>query len=77
MRAIELTGSVDDQHQLNVQVPEDFPAGPVRVIVLLPNEDETGAAWAKGIAREWADDLADLRQDIYTLEDGQPVDAVR
>jgi hypothetical protein len=75
MRAIELTGSVDDQHQLNVQVPEDFPAGPVRVIVLF--EDETGAAWAKGIAREWADDLADLRQDIYTLEDGQPVDAVR
>lgn len=75
MRAIELTGTVDDKHQLNVRVPEDFPAGPVRLIVLSPNEDEAGTAWGKGIAREWADDLADPRQDIYTLEDGQPVDA--
>ena len=33
---------------------------------------QTGS-WVAGIARTWADDLADPRQDIYTLEDGEPV----
>lgn len=28
-----------------VQVPSEVPAGPVRVIVLVPDEDETGVAW--------------------------------
>jgi hypothetical protein len=27
----------------------------------------------RGIAREWADELADERQEIYTPDDGQPV----
>ena len=49
----------------------------VRVIVLLPQEDEAGNAWMEGVAREWADELEDPRQDIYTLEDGQPLDAPR
>lgn len=48
---------------------------PVRVLVLLPEEDEVGALWSSGIAKEWAAELTDPRQDIYTLEDGQPVDA--
>jgi hypothetical protein len=25
-----------------------------------------------GVAREWADELSDARQDIYTLSDGAP-----
>jgi hypothetical protein len=33
-------------------------------------EDEAGVNWAAGIAREWADDLSDPWQDIYTLKDG-------
>jgi hypothetical protein len=37
------------------------------------NEDEAGAAWTDAIARAWGDELADPRQDIYTLEDGQSV----
>ena len=45
----------------------------MRLIVLLPDEDEAGGAWTHGIAKEWADELRDSRQDIYTLEDGQPV----
>ena len=77
MKAIELAGNIDDQHRLQACVPEGLPAGPVRLIVFLPDEDETGRGWAQGIAREWADDLHDSRQDIYTLEDGQPVDAAR
>ena len=42
-----------------------------------PDEDDAGIAWADGVAKEWADELGDLRQDIYTLEDGQPFDAPR
>src|ERR1039457_1472336 len=52
-------------------------AGPVRLIVLVSEEDAAGTVWAHGLAREWADELSDSRQDLYTLVDGQPVDATR
>ena len=77
MKAIELMGDIDEQHRLLARVPEELSAGPVRLIVLLPDEDDGGATWAKGIAKEWADELRDSRQDIYTLEDGQPMNAPR
>ncbi len=36
----------------------------------IPDEDVTDEEWQAMIARVWADDLNDPRQDIYTLEDG-------
>ena len=36
-------------------------------------EVDAGDAWMAGVASEWADDLADTRQDVYTLADGEPV----
>jgi len=75
MKAIELIGDIDGDHRLRAQAPPDVAPGQVRVIVLVPEEDEAGSAWPEGVAREWADELADPGQDIYTLEDGQPVDA--
>jgi hypothetical protein len=77
MKAIELRGEIDDQHRLNAQVPHSFPAGSVRVIVLIPEEDETGSAWEAGVSSEWSAELSDPEQDIYTLSDGQPLDAPR
>jgi len=77
MKAIKLLGSIDEQHRLQAQVPDGVPAGPVRVVVFLPEEDDAGAAWMRGLAAEWADDLGDPRQDIYTLEDGLPLDVVQ
>ena len=77
MKAIELVGDIDDQHRLQALVPEDLPVGPVRLIVLLPDEDEGGIAWAQGVTREWSAEIQDPREDIYTLEDGQPVNAPR
>lgn len=77
MKAIELIGDIDDQHRLRARVPEELPAGPVRLIVLLPDEDAMVVTWTHRVAKEWADALGDSRQDIYTLEDGQPVDAPR
>ena len=77
MKGIELIGDIDEQHRLRASVPEELPAGPVRLIVLLSEEDEAGAVWARGLAREWADELSDSRQDLYTLADGQLIDAAR
>ena len=77
MKAIELVGDIDNQHRLLAQVPKELPAGQVRLIVLLPEEDEAGGVWAHGVGREWSVELEDRRQDIYTLEDGQPVNAAR
>jgi len=77
MKAIELVGEIDDQHRLRVKVPADFPTGAVRVIVLAPEEDEAGMAWMRGVSSEWSEELSDSRQDIYTAEDGEPVNAPR
>ena len=77
VKAIKLIGDIDEQHRLRASVPEELPAGPVRLIVLLSDEDEAGTVWAHGLAREWVGELSDSRQDLYTLEDGQPVDAAR
>jgi hypothetical protein len=77
MKAVELIGEVNDKHQLQAQVPETLPPGRVRIIVLIPEEDEAGAAWMQGVAREWATELGDPREDVYTLEDGKPIDATR
>ena len=77
MNAIELIGDIDDQHQLHAQVPKELPAGQVRLIVLLSGEDEAGGVWTHGIAAEWSAQLQDPREDIYTLDDGRPVNAPR
>jgi hypothetical protein len=77
IKAIELVGDIDEKHLLKARVPEQLPAGPVRLVVLLPEEDEAGGAWEASVAKEWSAELMDAREDIYTLEDGQPVDAAR
>ena len=77
MKAVELRGEIDDHHRLHADVPQGLPAGSVRVIVLIPEEDEGGPAWAAGVSSEWSAELNDPAQDIYTLNDGQPLDAAR
>jgi hypothetical protein len=77
MKAIELLGEIDSEHRLRAEVPEGFPTGLVRVIVLVPEEDEAGLASSGGISSERSAELSDPQQDIYTLYDGQPVDAPR
>ena len=66
MKALELMGEVNTQHLLQAQVPEALPPGPVRIIVLIPEAEDVGEAWMQGIAREWAAELSDPREDIYT-----------
>jgi hypothetical protein len=39
MRAVEVIGTVDAQHQIQATVPAEVPQGPVRLIVLIPEEE--------------------------------------
>jgi hypothetical protein len=41
MRAVEVIGTVDAQHQIQATVPAEVPQGPVRLIVLIPEEEAT------------------------------------
>ena len=61
MKAIELNGHIDEQHRLRAQVPAEVPAGPVRLIVLLPDKDDAAIARAQEVHREWLDQLKAVR----------------
>jgi len=80
MTAIELTGTVDENHQLLLDSALPF-AGPkrVRVIVLSPLTEETEEwnemEWLKDALKNPVFDfLNDPEEDIYTLTDGKPFD---
>ena len=74
MQAVKVTGRIDDQGQLIATVPSSLGPGEVDVLIIprRSEEDDAGDAWMAGVAREWSDDLADQRQDIYSLTDGVP-----
>lgn len=74
MDSVQITGNVDDHHRLTAEVPSFVPPGPVTVWIAPTFADDAEQAWAPGISREWSDELADERQDIYTLADGEAVD---
>ncbi|MEX2317125.1 MAG: hypothetical protein WD669_08235 [Pirellulales bacterium] len=75
MDSIQLVGNVDDQHRLSAEVPSFVPPGPVTVwIVPATGEEDSGTAWMNGIAHDWAGELGDELQDIYTLADGEAID---
>lgn len=74
MDSFAVQGHIDDQHRLSAVVPESIPPGPVTVWLSTSQEDDAGIAWMAGIGLQWADELSDERQDIYTLSDGDAVD---
>ena len=74
MKTIELIGHVDEQRHLHVELPADVKPGPVKVTVQAVCEDEEEGDWRALINQSWAKDWSDPREDIYTLEDGEPVD---
>jgi hypothetical protein len=43
--------------------------------VLPLNDDGTSGVSAQEVEAPWSDELKDTRQDIYTVDDGSPVDA--
>ncbi len=75
MDSMPIQGHVDEQHRLTAVVPASIPPGPVTVrISTNPGEDEAGPNWMAGIGQQWADELGDARQDLYTLSDGEGLD---
>lgn len=73
MKAIELKGSVQNGH-LTVPHLDHFSfEGPVRVILLTPeNDDIDEKLWAQAAAQNDAFDfLNDPAEDIYSIEDGK------
>ena len=79
MPTIKVIGHVDERHRLVADVPESVSPGPVEVSLTLPppSSELADEEWAQGIAREWAADWGDPREDIYTPDDGEPADGVR
>ena len=78
IRAIEVTGTIDEERQLHLDKPLPV-VGPnrVRVIILFPEEtDFDEGEWLRAVARNPAFDfLNDAEEDIYSLEDGRPYHA--
>ena len=75
LTAIEVTGTVDEHHQLQLDNSLPIP-GPkrVRVIVLYSTLDEWDEKeWTYAATHNPAFDfLKDAAEDIYTLKDGKP-----
>jgi len=75
MRAIEATGTVDEQGVIHLDPPlTQVRPGRVRVLLLMSDEaDIDEREWLRGAAGNPVFDfLSDPAEDIYTLEDGQP-----
>jgi hypothetical protein len=77
MKAIEVTATVDEQGQLHLDQPlKVIKSGLVRAILLFPEDDEIDEMeWLKAAASNPVFAfLHDPEEDIYTLEDGKPLD---
>ena len=76
MTAIEVTGIIDENHQLKLDEPMPV-TGPVsvRIIVLYPSPEEFDETrWLQAAAASSVFEfLDDPEEDIYTLADGKPV----
>ncbi len=75
LKAIEVSGNVDEQHELHLDAPLPI-TGPsrVRIIILFPEQpDIDEGEWLKAAETNPAFDfLKEAREDIYTLNDGKP-----
>jgi len=79
MKTLSLKGTVDDNGVLHAEVPSEIRRGAVRFVAQFPDDadNEFSDAWMKAIAQAWAAELSDPRDDIYTLEDGEPINGFR
>ncbi len=76
MKAVEVTGKVDEQGRLHLDAPlTEVGPGRVRVILLIPEDsDIEEREWLKAAASNPAFDfLSSPEEDIYTLADGKPL----
>ena len=75
MRAIETTGILNTQGQIQLDhpIPQE-KARFVRVILLLPEEELNEQTWLNAVSNNPSFAfLHDPEEDIYSLKDGQPI----
>ena len=76
LSAIELSGTINEQHQIQLDEPLPIEASKrVRVIVLYESDDQINEKeWLQSAsANSTFAFLNDPAEDIYTLTDGQPL----
>ncbi|MCY7323138.1 MAG: hypothetical protein LH660_15370 [Phormidesmis sp. CAN_BIN36] len=76
MKAVEITGTVDERGHLQLDQPLiNAKSSRVRAILLFPDAEEMEEqAWLKAAASNPVFAfLHDPEEDIYTLEDGKPL----
>ena len=75
MQAIETQALIDHEGQLKLPEPLPVRDQRVRVLVLLPDDDElTDEAWLQGISRNPAFQfLHEEEEAVYSLNDGKPL----
>jgi hypothetical protein len=75
MRAIEVTGNIDKKGILRLDSPLAMREKKVKVIILLPeeNEETEEKLWLSAMTNNPAFDfLHDEQENIYSLKDGKP-----
>lgn len=78
MKAIEINSKTDMQGNLKIDYPVHKSSKKVRVLILLDEEDQSKdeeSLWMESISKNPAFDyLKDESEDIYTINDGEPLD---
>ncbi len=76
MKAIEISTKTDSAGHLKVDIPLNKMNQRVRLLVLIDDEEnpENESTWLYSISKNPAFDfLNDPEEDIYTLNDGEPI----
>ncbi len=76
MKAIEIKGKVDKDGKLHLFQSLDIKNAEVKVIILYPDAELEEQEWLSMISHNPTFSfLTDVKEDIYTLEDGKPFQA--
>ena len=76
MQGIETTAQVDQSGNLQLLTPLRLRNKKVRVIILLPENDEIDdQTWFKAIQNPAFDFLSESEEDIYFSQDGKPMES--
>lgn len=76
MKAIEITGKIDNKGILTIDQPLKLHNKQVKIIILIPEEEDEmdDALWLQAVSSNPAFDfLKEEEEDIYTIEDGEPI----
>jgi hypothetical protein len=76
MKAIEITGKIDNEGILTIDQPLKLHNKQVKIIILIPEEEDEmdDALWLQAVSSNPAFDfLEEEEEDIYTIEDGEPI----